>query len=319
MDRENLIISQQLNNLKAPSQNDGFLQKGRRRSKKDKVNRNYICGCSKTYLSYPALYTHIKNKHNSQAPKGTIVQSVNRPKKVETEVNSSMSKSNVNKSLIGEPKNNSANEDDDFMKGRLKDGHVIDKDFAKQENFNFDFSLEDFELVNFLGFQGNCDPEYSFMETKNVMDNQIQSMQYLENVKSFLTIKEQKITQEIDKLEQMKFEKTFVNSSNDELEDAFESDHLVLHTRKQSFENTSTLKKVNKHTEVVSVDKMIILKKELLTKIKNESEKIVKEPNEKDKNEDKVVTDTEFTNEENLKKICTFQKNPMFHIIRKGI
>lgn len=26
--------------------------------------RNFKCPCGRTYLSYPALYTHIKNKHD---------------------------------------------------------------------------------------------------------------------------------------------------------------------------------------------------------------------------------------------------------------
>ncbi len=32
------------------------------------MERNYICVCGKRYLSYPALYTHIKNKHQGKAP-----------------------------------------------------------------------------------------------------------------------------------------------------------------------------------------------------------------------------------------------------------
>jgi len=36
-----------------------------RRTKHDDIQRDYICGCGKTYLSYPALYTHIKTKHDS--------------------------------------------------------------------------------------------------------------------------------------------------------------------------------------------------------------------------------------------------------------
>ena len=32
----------------------------KRRSKKDKETREYKCGCGKHYLSYPALYTHVK-------------------------------------------------------------------------------------------------------------------------------------------------------------------------------------------------------------------------------------------------------------------
>ena len=34
--------------------------RNKRRSKNDNVGRTFVCGCSKSYLSYPALYTHIK-------------------------------------------------------------------------------------------------------------------------------------------------------------------------------------------------------------------------------------------------------------------
>ena len=43
-----------------------------RRTKKDIKNRDYICGCQKTYASYPALFTHIKTKHNGKTPENTI-------------------------------------------------------------------------------------------------------------------------------------------------------------------------------------------------------------------------------------------------------
>ena len=37
-----------------------------RRSKNDTTQRNYKCNyCEKSYLSYPALYTHMKQKHAS--------------------------------------------------------------------------------------------------------------------------------------------------------------------------------------------------------------------------------------------------------------
>lgn len=36
----------------------------KKRSKMNEKDRNYICTCNKTYQSYPALYTHIKNKHD---------------------------------------------------------------------------------------------------------------------------------------------------------------------------------------------------------------------------------------------------------------
>lgn len=51
--------------------NLNYLDKIKRRSKKDKVGRDYCCGCGRNYLSYPALYTHIKTKHDGKPPVGT--------------------------------------------------------------------------------------------------------------------------------------------------------------------------------------------------------------------------------------------------------
>ena len=45
--------------------------KQKRRSKNETSGRDFTCGCGKTYLSYPALYTHIKTKHNGKTPEGT--------------------------------------------------------------------------------------------------------------------------------------------------------------------------------------------------------------------------------------------------------
>lgn len=62
--------------------------KQKRRSKNDSLGRDYVCGCGKTYLSYPALYTHIKTKHNGKTPDGTNANQVQngrgrgRPRKV---------------------------------------------------------------------------------------------------------------------------------------------------------------------------------------------------------------------------------------------
>ena len=46
---------------------------GKRRSKNDNWGRDFNCKyCDKQYLSYPALYTHIKQKH-SRGPNGQVV------------------------------------------------------------------------------------------------------------------------------------------------------------------------------------------------------------------------------------------------------
>ena len=42
--------------------------KKRRRPRSAAGARNYLCGCGKAYLSYPALYTHVKNKHTGIFP-----------------------------------------------------------------------------------------------------------------------------------------------------------------------------------------------------------------------------------------------------------
>ena len=66
---------------------DGDRKKQKRRSKNDVQGRDHRCNyCDKTYLSYPALYTHMKNKH-AKGPDGQPLININsgrgrgRPKK----------------------------------------------------------------------------------------------------------------------------------------------------------------------------------------------------------------------------------------------
>jgi hypothetical protein len=42
----------------------------RRRTRSDDKDRNYKCSCGRSYLSYPALYTHIKTKHDGKVLNG---------------------------------------------------------------------------------------------------------------------------------------------------------------------------------------------------------------------------------------------------------
>eukprot|EP00347_Sterkiella_histriomuscorum_P012296 403369133 len=68
----------------------GQKSKHKRRSKNDNQGRNFRCGCGKKYLSYPALYTHIKTKHNGVTPTGTNTSQFQtgrgrgRPRKIQT-------------------------------------------------------------------------------------------------------------------------------------------------------------------------------------------------------------------------------------------
>ena len=56
-----------------------------RRNKKNITDQDkkFVCGCKKTYLSYAALYTHTKVKHQGIFPEGTdtgIKKKQGRPK-----------------------------------------------------------------------------------------------------------------------------------------------------------------------------------------------------------------------------------------------
>lgn len=46
--------------------------KAKRRNKEENPGRVFNCGCGRNYLSYAALYTHIKHKHEGTAPEGTF-------------------------------------------------------------------------------------------------------------------------------------------------------------------------------------------------------------------------------------------------------
>lgn len=81
MSDKNLINSSYDSNLdneedKMNSLSSRRAQKHKRRSKGDEHGRDYTCGCGKSYLSYPALYTHIKTKHSGTTPTGTTAPKI---------------------------------------------------------------------------------------------------------------------------------------------------------------------------------------------------------------------------------------------------
>jgi hypothetical protein len=47
--------------------NDGYQQQHQRRKKKDPESRDFACKCGKNYLSYAAVYTHVRIKHNGNS------------------------------------------------------------------------------------------------------------------------------------------------------------------------------------------------------------------------------------------------------------
>ena len=73
-------------------ENEEESKKGHRRSKNDTEGRTYKCSqCGKSYLSYPALYTHCKTKHNTCNTSG---RGRGRPKKENGEFNTERARYN---------------------------------------------------------------------------------------------------------------------------------------------------------------------------------------------------------------------------------
>lgn len=74
-----------------------YQQRNRRRGRNDPNNRDYICPCGKCYLSYPALFTHIKTKHNGRVLKllsrRRLARSSSRPLKTVEEADQKPGKS----------------------------------------------------------------------------------------------------------------------------------------------------------------------------------------------------------------------------------
>jgi hypothetical protein len=55
-----------IENIENKNNSNESEEKRKRRTKNDNIGRTFICkSCGKSYLSYPALYTHCKQKHNT--------------------------------------------------------------------------------------------------------------------------------------------------------------------------------------------------------------------------------------------------------------
>lgn len=102
----------------------------KRRSKREIEGRNYICKmCSKSYLSYPALYTHYKQKHNTNNSSG---RGRGRPKKENNEGENEKNNYNpINNTFFmkeGRTGKTSAEEINDCIETAFREIYVPDKE-----------------------------------------------------------------------------------------------------------------------------------------------------------------------------------------------
>ena len=45
----------------------------KRRTLSETSKRDFICGCGRSYVSYPAIYLHVQRKHNCEWPENTVI------------------------------------------------------------------------------------------------------------------------------------------------------------------------------------------------------------------------------------------------------
>lgn len=67
--------------------------KNQRRKRKDPESRDFMCRCGKSYLSYAAAYTHVKNKHSGD--KGYL-EDISKPEREKLKRGRPKEKRNVN-------------------------------------------------------------------------------------------------------------------------------------------------------------------------------------------------------------------------------
>ena len=228
-------------------------QKQKRRSKNESYGRDYVCGCGKNYLSYPALYTHIKTKHDGKIPEGTRANQVQ------------------NNKGRGRPRKNLLLSDE-FNKKQYKDKNINNTDF--QNNLIKDMISK--------SFKNNCNEHYisegekyfnkifSFFSLFNSQNNHNNSNNnsVLEslggnkqnyNGNNKLSINEGNNLSEKDDF--LSIFKEFLPSSNEKKEqnskeNAYEKLHLLT---KKMFENEKTYVDCYENKEKITSDLAIVL------------------------------------------------------------
>lgn len=140
-----------MSNMRQQGDEGGFLHRGTRRSKKDKAVREFKCGCGKDYLSFPALYTHIKNKHHGVSPPNTELPSQNKARRA---AESAAELADASRSELR--KREEEGEEDAAPRAAERPARAP---FKKSEIF-----LEDFALIAQSHSAGSCDPRCGFAQ-----------------------------------------------------------------------------------------------------------------------------------------------------------
>ncbi|KRX07409.1 Insulin-like growth factor binding protein, N-terminal [Pseudocohnilembus persalinus] len=127
----------------------------RRRARNDPNNRDYKCPCGKSYLSYPALYTHIKQKHNGKNPSNNDQEGYDQEESYEMEALNVIEElllyiySSVNSSILLENTNLTAEQ--------LKNAFPQSNFFGENNEKEYKPIFDKFQMI--VDQQGNFDEE----------------------------------------------------------------------------------------------------------------------------------------------------------------
>jgi hypothetical protein len=72
------LQSQMSEEEKSTTRNDEFSSSSSKKQRKRRTlsetsKRDFVCGCGKSYVSYPAIYLHVQRKHNGEWPDNTMI------------------------------------------------------------------------------------------------------------------------------------------------------------------------------------------------------------------------------------------------------
>ncbi len=110
----------------------------------DPNQRIFVCGCGKQYKSYPALYTHIRQKHDGVKPEGTITHSNQKRKR----------RGRKRKQDYFDKKKEELQEG--AMFGKLNLSSMGEEEKREPGSVLRDFKIEDFSFFQKPLYKGSC-------------------------------------------------------------------------------------------------------------------------------------------------------------------
>jgi hypothetical protein len=64
---------EELSNQNSSNDESSPRKQRKRRTLSETSKRDFVCGCGKSYVSYPAIYLHVQRKHNGDWPANTVI------------------------------------------------------------------------------------------------------------------------------------------------------------------------------------------------------------------------------------------------------